>query len=286
MPSWRRTARISKHKSDVALRTQQGAETGTLIIYLPGILAGGEDSSQSLIETWLDHGDVLTVSYTGGRFDAEDVVNTVVWSLKTAPKSYLQFVFVGSSMGGLLALDVIDRLRRDRSSVVAYSNLILIDSPSGSRDMMAGGNIAAPLMRLMPLPWLFNGIGGWLMSKMFMPPKDENIEGPKEGFAKIKSRALEMMGKFPFAVWRDQLAYMAAHSSPKAADFQGLRRIVYMRCDRNNETVRSQAAETWKRAAPELQVVGVDSTHCGFIERPSVWNRHFKELLGSMALMS
>jgi len=275
---------LSGLKSDVILHGQRGEKTGRLIIYLPGILAHGDDSSRSLIDTWLRHGDVLTVSYVGERFDAAGVAKTVVRRLQN-DLEHNQFVFVGSSMGGLLAVDIVDQMRLNPNrEVLVSSSFVLIDSPSGSKDMLSGGNIGAPVMRLLPFGRMFNKLGAPLMRAMLVPPKDENIEAHLDHDG-IKSQAIEDMGKYPLSVWRDQLAYMAAHPALRPSSFAGLNRLVYLRCDRNNETVQQpQAANRWARVSRELRIIGVDSTHCGYLERPMTWNQHFEQVLQDMTV--
>lgn len=271
---------LSRFESNIEFGEHRGAATGTLSIYLPGLVAHGDDSSRTVLQTWLKYGDVLTVSYTGERFNAADVIKNVVMRLRV-DVGHDQFVFIGSSMGGLLAVDIIDQLRKDgNTATVAASSIIFVDSPSGSRDMLSGGNIGAPVLRFLPIGRAFN----WLHLPM-VPPKDKNIEDLLDRDT-IKAQAIKDMKKFPTSVWRDQLAYMAAHPALRASNFSGLGQLIYLMCDRvvdgvqQNETVKQpQAAETWRNFVRGLLVIGINSPHCGYLERPRTWNQHFEKVL-------
>src|SRR5690606_24487499 len=114
---------LARFTPDTSLQQHSGASTGTLTVYLPGLLADGDDSSKPVIETWLKHGDVLTVSYNGEKFDANDVVKSVTQHLMS-DTAHDQFVFVGSSMGGLLTADIMNELRREgKTDLIAASSV-------------------------------------------------------------------------------------------------------------------------------------------------------------------
>lgn len=247
--------------------------SGRLIVYLPGILADGDNSAESVINVWRRYGDVVTVSYTGDSFDAAGVVRIVAATIRN-DRQHDNVVLVGSSMGGMLALDVIDNLRR-HGGLTKKIDIIFVDSPASSRDMLAGGNVGAPVMRALPFGRLYNWLGAPLMRVMLIPPKDENIE-PQLDRETIKREAMAAMGVYRLSMWRDQLVYMAAHPRLKQADFVGINRLVYLQCSRNNETVKQpQAADAWGFAAGRMFTIRVDSTHCGYRERPVIWQEAF-----------
>lgn len=260
-----------------SITTQQlhhGNSNGRLIVHLPGILADGHTSCKPVLETWLRHGDVATIAYGGERFCARSFVRIAASRLNEIVMNYQEVVLVGSSLGGMLALDLRKELHCEHASV------IIVDAPSGAADMLGGGNIGAPLLRLLPFAQWSNRLLGPMMQTMLVPPKDENIE---ESLNKeeLKQQALADMSRWPLSIWRDQLAYMAARPRLNSRDFVDFESVVYLSCDRNNETVKQPAAaDAYRRAAgASFRKVSVDSTHCGYVERPTVWSRVFDQEL-------
>lgn len=267
-------------RSDVRLNQHAGNATSRRrLVYLPGILVDGDKSSSPVLGHWLLQGDVTTVSYDGGSFKAAKVV-TIVGMDILLDHRHDRITLIGSSMGGLLAMDIVNWLRRRHYSMSAI-DIVFVDAPSGAKDMLGGGNIAAPAMRLLPFGRMFSWVARPLMKVMLVPPRDRNIEShDKES---IKRQALANMAGYPLSIWRDQLAYMAGHRPLQSESFEGLGRLVYLRCDRDNETVaQPQAADSWRQASGDrIEVVGVDSTHCGYLERPSTWRTAFRQVLAS-----
>lgn len=253
-----------------------------LIIYLPGILADGDTSSEPVRAIWQKYGDVMTVSYGTEHFDGAATALAIARILHkdSSCAAYKHLTFIGSSMGGMLALDIIQHLRNmGEAERLNRSSLIMVDTPSGSQDMKAGGNIAAPLMRLLPFGRFCSRLFAPAMRAMLQPPKDENIESHLDA-EYIKTTAMAAMEPYSLSIWRDQLAYMASHDAPAPQMFQGLDFVLYLKCGRNNETVtQPQAADRWREACASGDTMWVDSTHCGYLERPFVWNEVFEEAL-------
>lgn len=277
---------LSRLQPLTKLNLHPGANTGCLIIYLPGILADGEESCKPLMKTWLARGDVLTVSYDKARFVPIETAEIVADALIDFAQAngYIEYKFIGSSMGGLLTLDVWNVLRRPDyrgrggDDIIATSTAIIVDSPSGSRDMLGGGNIAAPLMRMMRFGRFFNVISRPLMRAMFKGPKRENTDESLD-YTAIYERAMAQLRSFPLSGWRDCMAYMAAHRGPQTRDFEGIRHITYVNCNGDNETVRQpNAATAWAQAAMTTarSVVRIEClkvAHCSYSEQLRLWNR-------------
>ncbi|MEP7205127.1 MAG: hypothetical protein ABI716_02960, partial [Candidatus Saccharibacteria bacterium] len=119
------------------VESSRPTQAKTLIVYLPGILASAKDSSVDLIDVWRRFGDVVLVEYGDNRFDGARVVSEVVAELRrlqSGTTRYEQIVFIGSSMGGLLADDVILQMGSDNSVLV---DLLLIDAPTSAADLQA-----------------------------------------------------------------------------------------------------------------------------------------------------
>lgn len=248
-----------------------GRQNGTLVVALPGILAG-ESSFQPILSTLQKYGEVVIVNYDGEKFDARQIVDSLVSKLKDLARTYDHLVFFGSSMGGMLALDAQSSLRQLEIDW-RRTSIVFVDSPSGSADMLNGGNIGAPLLRGLPTGRAFNLPGAKILNAMILPPKDENIEEELDK-AQVKKSAILSMRRFPFSLWRDELAYMAARRWSQYEMFSGFDRMIYLRCDRDNVTIKQpQAGLKYVVASGyKLRIQDVDSTHCGYAERPATWN--------------
>lgn len=172
------------------------APTSRLIVYVPGILADGVQSSDSIRDGWLAKADVVTISYDGQRFRPNRVVEAVAGRISCASRKYDRITVIGSSMGGLIAYDAIE-LIRECGWTVDRIDLVLVDSPTSSSD--------------------------------FAMPID----------------------------------------------------VTFLECSRDNVTVQSgRALARWREIVTGRWLrLSVDSTHCGFIERPASWNRVFAEIL-------
>jgi len=267
--------------SDVSVSIETGsANNGTLIVYLPGILSGGRASSVDLIDVWRRHSDrVMLVEYGDNRFDGEFCARAVSDAIKrqAADTPFRRIVFIASSMGGLLADDVIRQLKLDDS---VSTELILLDAPTSASDLQAFNGliarVAPPILRMFAPGPISNQLNlvGWL----FVPPKDENVE-PGVNRAEL-ARRVKAAGSYRLSFWHDQLVYITSHGAPKADSLEGrVDRLVYVRSTRDHDTVRPEAYKTWASTTRIATRKEVDSTHVGFAERPKTWQQAFEELL-------
>lgn len=264
--------------SDVSVRSESGtANNRTLIVYLPGILAGGRASSVDLIDIWKRHSDfVMMIEYGDERFDGAFCAQSVSDAIQrqNAATPFYRIVFIGSSMGGLLAYDVIRQLKLDDS---VSTELILLDAPTSSADFQAPNHLVAPVLRVLPFGPIWNRLN--LIDKMFVPPKEENIE-PGVDRTELARRVDE--GKnYRISFWRDELVYIMTHGAPKRGSLESrVDRLVYVRSTRDNDTVRPEAYDIWATTTSITTRMEVDSTHVGFAERPKTWQQAFEQLLG------
>ena len=262
---------------DVAVSAESGtANNHTLIVYFPGILAGGRSSSVDLIDTWRSHGDrVLMVEYGRERFDGRVIVDGVVRRIRreNALTPFRTIKFIGSSMGGLLAYDVIRQLHLGKSVSIGFYP---IDAPTSSSDFQPPNHLVAPLLRVLPFGPIWDKLN--LVSLMFVPPKEANIEAGVDR-AEL-ARRVEQGKSYPLSFWRDELVFIMNHGAPKPGSLEGLvDDEVYVRSTRDNDTVRAQAYGVWALTKSEVTRMEVDSTHVGFAERPDTWRQAFEQLL-------
>ncbi|MBC7943464.1 alpha/beta fold hydrolase [Candidatus Saccharibacteria bacterium] len=269
--------------TDVSVSTERGsADNGTLIVYLPGILAGGRASSVGFIDIWRRNSDlVLLVEYGDERFDGEFCAKVVADAIQrqNAVTPFRRIVFIGSSMGGLLAYDVIRQLDVNTGSLedTVSIELIALDAPTSRTDFQPPNHLVAPVLRVLPFGPIWNRLN--LIEKMFVPPKEENIEVGVDR-AELARRVDE--GKnYRISFWRDELVYIMTHGAPKYNALEGrVDRLVYVRSTRDNDTVRPEAYNAWAATTSVATRMEVDSTHVGFAERPKTWRQAFEKLLG------
>lgn len=268
-------------KADVRIDIEPGHAKNVLIVYLPGILAGARASSVDLIEIWRQRAEnIMLVEYGDDRFDgcatAKNTFEAIQYhlSVNRFGESYERIIFIGSSMGGLLAYDIIQHIKQ--YDIRVSKDLILLDTPTSLDDFQPPNDKTAPLLRFLPFGPILNKFN--LVSLMFVPPKEQNIE---EGVdRKELSRRVDEGKSFRVSFWRDELMYIMDHGIPIKDSLEGLvDRLVYVRSKRDVDTVRPEAFDKWFATTKIASWFEVDSTHVGFAERPKTWQRAFEILL-------
>jgi len=249
-----------------------------LLVYFPDALADGTTSIQPIMETLRQQGDLLTVSYGTQHFNAQRIQQDVIVHLN-AMRGYDEFAFVGSSLGGLMALDVHEYIRQNADDIHETPTIYLIDSPSPGVDDLFIPRALGWLLRIVRFGVVANMLAAPIMRRNIIVPRDENIE-LQVNRTLVKKHAYEAQLPFTLSALRDQVTYIIGHKPLKAAQFAGLESMVYFHCHRNNETVRQpQAMLSWFIATARLKniEVMVDSPHCDFEARPLTWNRAMTE---------
>lgn len=251
-----------------------------LIVHLPGILSHGTTSFLPADGSTTDpagvmgalraYGDVWAASYVGRNFDPRQIARRTAETIRWAPHSHV--TVIGSSMGGLLAVDALRRMVGVRQSL----RLVLVDTPFAAADLMGGGNIVAPLLNLTRLGQVrrFHD-----MAIKGVPPKDSEIQDGLDTRL-VKEVAVQRMQGFTLGMWMQQLAYMASWRYPSDGPYAP--RAHYVACTLGNITVRQPQAEShWVGAQPLLRSHDVKSPHCGYLQQPAEFIRAFRKILGS-----
>ncbi len=192
-----------------------------------------------------------------------------------ASKPYRRIVIIGSSMGGLLGYDVVRDLRA--KSLTTPIEMVVLDPPTGAADFQFPNNLKAHALRVLPFGPIWNQFN--IIDKMFIPPKEENIESGVDR-AEL-ARYVEQGKSHRLSFYRDQLMYIMSHATLKAGSLVGLvDRLTIVRStrDTDTDTVRASASAAWFAAFPDAVKIEVDSTHVGFAERPETWRQFFKLL--------
>lgn len=257
-----------------------------LIVYLPGILADGITSSDPMRRTWQNYADVLCVSYGTERFDGEAqakvIANMLLKELRENKREKL--VLMLSSMGGILGLDIWNQIHDD-PSIPSRVEMVVVDGIQGSENMLGGGNIAAPVVSLLPFGPIYNALLGPVFRKLQVPPKDPDIQEDLDK-DKVKKEAMAAMAPYKISVWRDQLTYMSGHNDLYPRQFRGISRVYYLMCTDHNETVKQpNEMRKWqnsiKAAGIEFDLIKVPTPHCAYAQQPRIWNAKFDQVLAA-----
>jgi hypothetical protein len=229
----------------------------TLIVYLPGMIAS-VSQHEALLPTLREHGDVLCISYEGGRFSAPEVVNKLIGDIygyiviKQSYDPYRKIIFVGSSMGGLLAYDTIRQLSQSPIWVsIPPIELVLLDSPSTGHSLKH--SLAASVLGVLPFGPIFNRL-----------------------------LRFETLRKYSISFWRDQLAYMLRHDDIEGGSLNDLVKLLtYIQCVCDNRVVRPSAFYKWMMTTKSVRLLPVKAGHVRFGECLPDWQTVIEKALRS-----
>ena len=266
----------------------------TLIVYLPGLLAIARTSSLDVIDVWQRYGDVMLVEYgRTDKFDPSYIIKLVVSELRDRLRSgkYKHLIFIGSSMGGRLAYDVLQvgalrygllPVMKRRSGLRVH--LMLLDSPTSASDLYLvppwAVKVAPGLIRILPFGPIWDSFH--LISKIFIPPKKENLE-PGVDIVELNRRVDEAK-QFALSFWRDEVRYIVTDGEPGEQMPYGLiDDVVFVHSSGDDDTVRPSAFSKWAVAYPTIEgPIEVDSKHVAFSEKPRAWRDAFDVLLARL----
>lgn len=244
-------------------------QCSTAVIYLPGLLAHGGISSREVRDTWAQYGGVVAVNYDGGRFRPRQVIQTVSDMIETdwGVGKFRQIVFVGSSMGGLLAHGVHQELRK--RGIKIPTGIIALDAPTRSKDLQAPLDKYAAVFRFLPAGPAFNLVP--VPRILFRGPKQDSLErtvvmNPQNlnaGVAYSQSRKT--------SYYLDQVAFIASQHG-LARDSLRYCKVAYVRSSKDVDTVRASAFQQWNDAAcGQAHHIEVSAKHVAYAESPSVY---------------
>ena len=246
------------------------SDSRVLFVHLPGILTSRTPAET--VSFWSEYGDVLLVGYTGSRFDgsatSEEVAHEI--TARLSRDDYDTIVFIGSSMGGLVAYDTYARL--DPSS--ADYRFILIDAPTRRADLQSPLDTISLGSYLWWAGPISNPFSSLYFDATFVEPKEENIEPGvnRDQLADYVAHAKS----HPLSWAMDQNRYIIGHKPIEPGSLSGVR-VLYMRSIRDTDTVRQQAFDVWDAATGgTAEYLEVDSTHVGYVERPETWREAFE----------
>lgn len=260
-----------------------------LLVYLPGTLADGVDSIAEIEDTFKKpFSRVMRVSYGLWRYLPAEIIGGIVRNIGARGRYYDKLTFVGSSMGGLSTIQVIEGLREEYGWQSSDIKVIFVDTPPSPAYFAEPGRTTSRILRWVYAGPLLSLLVDPIMALVTVPPKDENIERQLDA-EEVKRTAKARMAKFHFSAICDQQRYLM--TAPARLNWSALKgiHVVYMACRLNNETVvQPDAAIEFERLTrpyvASFAEAPVDSTHCGYLERPLTWEEAFTKAFDQLAI--
>ena len=230
--------------------TESGIDNNKLFVYLPGMEAGGVESSDVFSAILAEKGRLVQVSYNGSCFRPGQIVQEVAdWldAYRGNSSRHLDIVFVGSSLGGLLAYDIrAELMSRGWSNVSSRQTFqfVIIDSPVGSSDLKSPNNWES---------WIVGPFGSF-------------IGAPFNWIKDSKGYALSYLV--------DQVHYLGGHKALREGSLSK-DQVIFVKST-EDKLVSDKAIKSWNVTNPNMKVIRVKSPHAGFNDRPAVWKSTFE----------
>ena len=264
--------------TSVSIEKSTTSDSDVLFVYYQGILAKPDSSSEEVRPIWLEHGDVMLVNWTGDRFKASQVVNTVTAAI-ARQSDYTTVVFIGSSMGGLLSYDTALELMTLKPDI--DMKFVLLDPPTRRGDFQSPLDKASYVAEFTGGP-ITNLFSKQYFDLTFVEPKQDNIE---KNVDRDKLAAhLQDAKSFPISMNNDWVRYITGHGTMIPGALKGYD-AVYVRSSRDEDTVRPEAYNAWKQVfGGELSHMSVDSAHNAYNEMPAAWQTGFRQALSLIGI--
>lgn len=265
----------------------------TLIVYLPGILADADMISPRVLKAWAKRGEVWGANYIPPRFRPDLIVEEIAdWVLSRCQMdgSVHNVVFIGSSMGGLLADDVLKsmQLHAHKYKVVRHGvvspHLMLVDAPTGRKDLQGLLSFFVLAVKILPFGPLWNHVS-WLLMRFFLVPGPKEKETDKDVNPDWLADQVAAARSFPLSFWRDQIMYIIGHGAPEPGSINCP--IIYIGSTDDREVVRPDASRAWFRAGrPGFfgRLYAKGAKHAAYSQNPSAYEKVFADAFDYLRL--
>ena len=208
------------------------------------MLANGVEQSDVFSDLLAQDGQLLQVSYSGSRFRPDQAVDDIAdWLVEHQAKyHYRHIVFVGASLGGLLAYDIYQELLSRGWSMESFQ-FVVIDSSVGHGDLKSPSSWQSSLLNILRLGAPFN----WL----------KDAKG------------------YPVSYMADEVRYFSEHNQLREGSLEGVQVICVK--STQDQFVKDSVIDSWRVAAgSKMEVLRVDSPHVGFHEEQQTWKSVFE----------
>lgn len=261
----------------------------TVVIPLPGILARTMEQHGPLV---LDRfGQVEWIKQSAVSFDPDlTIMETVAWVKYWRGCGY-QVRMLGSSLGGMQAAFVVQKLREELpNDNFEWLQVVLVDSPNGSKTCK--GLEWVPSSG--PLAWLamfvVRVLGFFIMWIGRMGPglpKDDEISQPSpptmvklggrsdmtttEWQQHVKATAKQGLKGHRASVFAAQVRWMAKVGADGSLQQAAVALcdidVTYLMCTDGNATVVQPEAADWWQEYGDVRIVAVAAPHCGYLQK-------------------
>lgn len=244
------------------------------IVFLDGIQSSGVTPGTDVTAFLLKYGDFVDVRYPemfgfSGKRAAREILDEI--------QHYEEILFVGLSLGGLLAYDII-ALAKQRKLNISFG-FVPISAPTGTGDLKNPLAKIAPFIPPIPVPRI--------ITRKFLFGNDYPDHDPSlSDTCKEELDLHEQISRdYPFGPWIRQVAYIAGHRELDEEVLEGVPTI-YMRT-KTDPYVRRRAHTSWGAAhwsGPLREVVIDLDGHCNMLAYPELWIAGLKEVFDKMGL--
>lgn len=246
----------------------------TAFVHFTGVVSSGTTHATPLRELWSQHGDVIVVEYSPHRFHSKTVIHDTYRQL--IRWGYQRAILNGSSMGGLLATDLID-LDRAQGNKLRFA-VLMQDVPQGLEDLHQRGQAEFASTVFHP-----GVVTNWLLTDLFWnflfnPPEQYMLGDDVD--QRLLERHHAASSNYPLSGYAGQVDYIVDHRGYQRNQYVGIP-LVVMQTD--GDGVVKPTAEKWKAVFGGGAVIRVtETTHIGFVEYPRVWHAAYQQAFESL----
>ena len=245
-----------------------GVQPGDTVVYFNGIQGSGLTHSVAIRHTWSRYGSVAVVEYARYRFSASDTVRTTFnWLIARHAR---RVTVIGVSMGGLLALDLLDMSRIHHSGLIL--RLILQDVPAGATSLKQPG---AELTRVLHPGWLLNLVSPQIWS-LFGTPTSTALRGSGANAVQINADDHDTL-TWPVSCFTQQLRYIITRALPAPGAYADIP-MVYVQSTLDSTV--SNDSTYWLSVFGSHRLVNVVGTHSGLVAYPDAYRAGYIRAFG------
>lgn len=244
------------------------------IVFLDGVQPSGVTPGITIGAFLMEYGDLIQVQYPERiGFSSKKAARQILDEIQ----HYEEVVFIGLSLGGLLAHDIIALAKRRKLNI--SFRLVPVCAPSGGKDLKDPKAKWTPFIPALPLPriisrkFLFDG-----PFPDFAPDLDEAGRGELE-------RHEQNSRTYRFAPWIRQIAYIVRHPGLDEDVLEGVP-TVYLHT-KTDPYIKRRARVMWSAAhwdGPLREVLVDIDGHCNLLAYPELWIAGLKEAFDKMGL--
>ncbi len=273
------------------VRPGELSSSGTLLVHFPGTLMDGEDGVNEILPSLLANAaELLTISYGNWRFLDDEVRRKAADAIGSPTASRTNITLIGTSMGGAVVASIVNTLVSEYGwSRSQFNAMLMVETPLDERSYKEPGKTQSKRLRWVPAGPLLSLLVAIPMSMFYVGPEVDNIEAELRSKVRyIQQEAIRRLSQVRFAAVCDQQRFLNNLHIEWMMQLKGIR-VVYLVCERDNVTVEQPQAYSdigfylTLAVGTSFEWLGVDSTHCGYLERSKTWNEVFDVVLKKIA---